>query len=330
MKTIFDEDLKKLNESYQIEVAMDDGFDAITLLFHFPGDYPSNSPPIFQLSSSWLKTHHLPILEAKLKEIYLTVRPEPVIFQWVQFLKNDSISLLGIEANAEEADKAVVEVETSEPISSGSIHILSGSPITDRKSKFQAFVAEVKSLEDVHAVLQQLKSNKKIAIATHNMYAYRIMLKPDQLLEDRDDDGEGGAGDKILYVLQTRKQINLIVVVSRWYGGIHLGQARFKHIADCAVEAIGLFAKKKEGEGHDESKGKLRTSEEIFNQIKWDPDYDPATCLMGYMDRFEGMQEIEMDEFKNADIPFHRVWYFKLNGKVVWDRKTREDLLFKK
>jgi len=45
------------------------------------------------------------------------------------------------------------------------------------------------------------------------------------------------------------------------------------------------------------------------------------------MDRFEGMHEISFEEWPTSDIPFHRVWYFKLGDKVVWDRKKREDLL---
>jgi len=81
------------------------------------------------------------------------------------------------------------------------------------------------------------------------------------------------------------------------------------------------------GDTENGKKTKLRTSEAIYNQIKWDPEFDSSQCIIGYMDRFEGMQEISFEEWPTADIPFHRVWYFKLNGKVVWNRKNREDLL---
>jgi len=49
-----------------------------------------------------------------------------------------------------------------------------GAPFTDRKSKFQAHLAEVHSKEDVQLVLDQLYKSKKIATATHNIYTYRI------------------------------------------------------------------------------------------------------------------------------------------------------------
>jgi len=207
------------------------------------------------------------------------------------------------------------------------------TPVTDRKSKFQAFIAEVRRIEDVSDMMKQLVSNKKIAAATHNMYAYRIMLDIEggkQLLENREDDGEGGGGDKILFVLQAKKSINLMVVVTRWYGGIHLGQARFKHIADCTTNALEKFQNRSatpELPAENTKKVKLRSSEAVYNQIKWDPEYDSSQCIIGYTDRFEGMQEISFEEWPTADIPFHRVWYFKLNGKVMWDRKKKEDLL---
>ena len=51
--------------------------------------------------------------------------------------------------------------------------IYSDEPFEDRKSVFQAHLSPVHSKEEVQLVLQKLKENKKIANATHNMYAYR-------------------------------------------------------------------------------------------------------------------------------------------------------------
>lgn len=55
----------------------------------------------------------------------------------------------------------------------------------------------------------------------------------------------GGAGNKMLYVLQTKKAENILIVVSRWYGGIQLGQMRYKHITDCTIEILDLYRKNK-------------------------------------------------------------------------------------
>ncbi len=51
--------------------------------------------------------------------------------------------------------------------------IYSDEPFEDRKSVFQAHLSPVHNKEEVQLVLNKLKENKKIANATHNMYAYR-------------------------------------------------------------------------------------------------------------------------------------------------------------
>jgi len=75
-------------------------------------------------------------------------------------------------------------------------------------------------------------------------------------------------------------------------------------------------------------KKKLRTSEDIFNRIKWDPRYDSSDFLVCYEDRFAGLLEVPFDDFDTENIPFHRIWVIKQNGEVVWDRKNRIDKIF--
>ena len=47
------------------------------------------------------------------------------------------------------------------------------------------------------------------------------------------DDGESGAGMVILRMLERASVTGQIVVVTRWYGGKHLGGDRFRHVQDC-------------------------------------------------------------------------------------------------
>jgi len=56
--------------------------------------------------------------------------------------------------------------------------------------------------------------------------------------EDRDDDGETGAGDKLLFVLRRLKLVNVVVVVTRWFGGVLLGTDRFRMISNTAIELL--------------------------------------------------------------------------------------------
>ena len=51
---------------------------------------------------------------------------------------------------------------------------------------------------------------------------------------------------------------------------------------------------------------------------------------IGFLDRFTGIQEKSFEEFEWGEVAFHRIYYFKFRGKVVWDRRgdTRLDLVF--
>ncbi|KAA0194448.1 hypothetical protein HAZT_HAZT002757 [Hyalella azteca] len=79
-------------------------------------------------------------------------------------------------------------------------------------------------------VLSRLKQNRKIATATHNIYAYRIVLPDAVMAQDCEDDGETKAGSRMLHLMAVLDVVNVLVVVTRWYGGCHIGPDRFKHI----------------------------------------------------------------------------------------------------
>ncbi|OTF75965.1 hypothetical protein BLA29_008170 [Euroglyphus maynei] len=120
------------------------------------------------------------------------------------------------------------------------IMIYHGSPITDRKSTFQAHLAFVESFTQVKNVLAQLKTNRKIEEATHNIYAYRIIdqERDNKFDQDYDDDGETHAGSRLLKLLENMNAKNVLVIVSRWFGGTLLGVDRFRHIQNVAKELL--------------------------------------------------------------------------------------------
>lgn len=114
--------------------------------------------------------------------------------------------------------------------------IYHGSPLTDRKSTFQAHACPVTCVEDVRSFLAILLDDRKIERAIHNMLAYRIV--GDFTVKDNDEDGEHGAGNKLSELLELTHAENVAVVVTRWYGGILLGPDRFKHISTVARETM--------------------------------------------------------------------------------------------
>lgn len=128
-------------------------------------------------------------------------------------------------------------------------------PLTANKSTFIARACRVSTLpEAMESISHLLATNKKVAGATHNITAWRIQSTNAQTgsvttIQDSDDDGEAAAGGRLLHLMQLMDVWNVIVVVTRWYGGVKLGPDRFRLINSVARDALvrGGFAKE-EGE----------------------------------------------------------------------------------
>lgn len=103
------------------------------------------------------------------------------------------------------------------------------SVVTDRGSKYAVSGGPVHSRDEVDDFLRNLKKNKKFAKATHNTWA--VLFSDGEPLKG--DDGEAGAGMVILRMLERENLRGHVVVVTRWYGGKHLGGDRFRHVQDC-------------------------------------------------------------------------------------------------
>jgi len=117
--------------------------------------------------------------------------------------------------------------------------ITSENTLVDRKSVFQAHVCPVRSEDMVRRAVDRLiRGSSKIQRASHNMFAYRFIDKlpsgKEILKHDNDDDGEDNAGSRLAQLLEMRKEDGVLVMVSRWYGGTHLGPKRFAHIVNVA------------------------------------------------------------------------------------------------
>lgn len=101
--------------------------------------------------------------------------------------------------------------------------------ISDRGSRYAVSGGACPSEEAARAFIKELKRNKKFAKATHNSWGLLTAEGP-----VKNDDGESGAGAIILRMLETAGLRDHIIVVTRWYGGKHLGGDRFRHVRDAA------------------------------------------------------------------------------------------------
>lgn len=101
------------------------------------------------------------------------------------------------------------------------------SIISDRGSRYAVSGGPCESAQDAADFLKALKRRKKFAKATHNTWACLTQTAP-----LKSDDGESGAGMVILRMLEREGLHDHIIVVTRWYGGKHLGGDRFRHVQD--------------------------------------------------------------------------------------------------
>lgn len=110
--------------------------------------------------------------------------------------------------------------------------------IVEKKSKFIANLFYVENTEQVDKYIKQIR--KKYFDAKHHCIAYRI-VENNQIIEKSSDDGEpsGTAGAPMLNILKNRELANILVVVTRYFGGILLGTGGLvRAYSDSTIKAI--------------------------------------------------------------------------------------------
>ena len=117
------------------------------------------------------------------------------------------------------------------------VHTEHSQVIHEQGSKFQGHAASLKHGTTVADALAKLYSNHSVSQAEHNIYAYRIG-KGQNVKEAYSDDGEHGAGFRLLQLLSNDDITDVLVVCTRWFGGTHIGPKRFTHITNCSNEAL--------------------------------------------------------------------------------------------
>ncbi|KAI8904016.1 ribosomal protein S5 domain 2-type protein [Gorgonomyces haynaldii] len=212
----------------------------------FPVEYP-NEMPSFRLSLPRLSiksADSIAIEKAVLETVQhkFTELFQPgyvVLMDWIGWIQEYLSEQYHIDETEENVEEVVVESVTVD-----CPHIWHSEPMTEKKSIFVAHAAIVRSIEEVVAVRKTLLLDRKIASATHNITAYRI-VSGTTVIKDCDDDGEDAAGARLLHLLELTHAQNIFIMVSRWYGGILLGPKRFKLINNCAralLEDIKVIA----------------------------------------------------------------------------------------
>lgn len=110
--------------------------------------------------------------------------------------------------------------------------------IIEKKSKFIADLFYIQSEEEAERIINQIR--KKYYDARHHCYAYSIATKGENI-NRMSDDGEpsGTAGSPMLNILQKKNLSNVLIVVTRYFGGILLGTGGLvKAYTEACMQAI--------------------------------------------------------------------------------------------
>jgi hypothetical protein len=243
----------------------------ISLRFEFPPNYPDAPPSLLGTQSvgndipKGAGTHIVDIVRDILSEIYTP--GAPCIFDVIEE-SNQKLSQLGLDSSGSKDEEPQTTSQTNgqdltsqnedeaetDNYQSGDLGeeppwILS-TPITEKKSIFIARAAAVTSVSQAQSYLAHLlATDKKVAKATHNITAWRIQGEGGVQYQDCDDDGETAAGGRLLHLLELMGVWDVMVVVTRWYGGVQLGPDRFRFINQCGRDAVVKG-------GFDQGKGK--------------------------------------------------------------------------
>ena len=123
------------------------------------------------------------------------------------------------------------------------------SEIVEKKSRFIANIYKVESREEAELKIKEVK--KKYFDARHNCSSYRV-IEDGKIIEKANDDGEpsGTAGAPMLNILQKNNLCNILVIVTRYFGGILLGTGGLvRAYSDATIKAIEEAEKVKYEEG---------------------------------------------------------------------------------
>lgn len=200
--------------------------------------YPS-TPPTLELEG--LRRVDSLEIGGKIRALAKELEGEPSLFQLITLIREllvEDASTTGTGSGHPSDDTIEHQDSSLEAEATTTVKVTHGPLEVERKSVFQAHVAQVASVEEVREVLAYVLSLPRVRKATHSMWAYRIVTPNGAVLADNEDDGESGAGTKLAELCANMEVTQGLCIVSRWYGGIPLGPSRFAIIANCARKLL--------------------------------------------------------------------------------------------
>ncbi|MBS6929934.1 MAG: YigZ family protein [Lachnospiraceae bacterium oral taxon 082] len=137
--------------------------------------------------------------------------------------------------------------------------------IVEKKSRFIANIAAVASEEEAIEFIEKIK--KKYYDARHNCYAYIIGDKGDKKKCSDDGEPQRSAGMPMMEVLENQGYFDIVVVVTRYFGGTLLGVGGLiRAYQGAVIEGLNVSVS---GEIHEGFRAKYRFGYDFYGKIKY-------------------------------------------------------------
>lgn len=178
--------------------------------------------------------------------------------------------------------------------------------IVEKKSKFIANIFHIESKEEAEQIISNIK--KEYYDARHNCFAYSFYdEKSMQIYTRSSDDGEpsGTAGVPILSVVNGNNLVNVLIIVTRYFGGILLGTGGLVRAYKEAAEKVIINSKMyKIVEGYE-----VKTQIDYNNWDKFNyycKNKKINIIKTEYFEKIECIFEIPKENFENENLFFRQ------------------------
>lgn len=182
----------------------------------------------------------------------------------------------------------------------------STAEIVEKKSKFIANIFHIESKEEAEQIISNIK--KEYYDARHNCFAYSFYdEKSMQIYTRSSDDGEpsGTAGVPILSVVDGNNLVNVLIIVTRYFGGILLGTGGLVRAYKEAAEKVIINSKMyKIVEGYE-----VKTQIDYNNWDKFNyycKNKKINIIKTEYFEKIECIFEIPKENFENENLFFRQ------------------------
>ena len=188
--------------------------------------------------------------------------------------------------------------------------------IVEKKSRFIANIAAVASEEEAIEFIEKIK--KKYYDARHNCYAYIIGDKGDKKKCSDDGEPQRSAGMPMMEVLENQGYFDIVVVVTRYFGGTLLGVGGLiRAYQGAVIECLNAGVS---GEIHEGFRAKYRFGYDFYGKIKYIAESENIV-----------IEDTLFDENVTMSLIFEAVESERMQKKLVEETNANiERLLFEK